>query len=390
MRVNLGDINRDEFAVEPRHHEGIGTLVLVRPRKIKHRWQPHELWLRSLLCREDGTVVSCGFPKFFNYGEDPASDALTERALAADAVEFTEKVDGSLIIRSVVDGVVIWRTRGSHDLGPFRDAVMRVVEAKYPALLDPTYASDGRGESWLFEFVDPDQPVCLRYPEADLRTLARITHSPERDRPSIAMGLLALGMPDRPRRFDLYGSMDAIRQATADMQDEGVVAWCRSADGWHLTKFKSRRYLALHAIRSNLNERRARIYFAARGVRHEPGLREAMAADGIDWEVGSTALQWLPAHLAADEAAYGTSLRIWDAMAPYKDRKGKAQAAKVACEREGRADLFTWAMASLGSDADRTTDAYWAAVCGLSVSEYRAEVARLKDLTAPVAEDDAV
>ena len=33
VRINLGDINRDEFVVDPRHHEGIGTLVLVRPKK---------------------------------------------------------------------------------------------------------------------------------------------------------------------------------------------------------------------------------------------------------------------------------------------------------------------------------------------------------------------
>lgn len=389
MRINLGDINRDEFVVEPRHHEGIGTLVLVRPKKIKHRWEQHELWLRSLLCREDGEVVSCGFPKFFNHGEDPASDIITEAGLAGGNVLMTEKVDGSLIIRSVVNGVVVLRTRGSHELGPFEDKVVRLIARKYPRILDPNVEPH---YSFLFEFVDPEQPVCLRYPAAELYELGDIDHTeavptfwPARRGVSAGFGC------PRPRLYDgLPAVVAELRAAVGDMQDEGVVvATCHPrAHGWHLSKFKSRRYLALHALRSNLTERKAWVYFAERGVASPMSLRSAFDRDGIDWEVGQVAMQWLPGYNVAEVAAYEAAIRIEDAMRPYQDRRGKAEAARRACEREGRPELFTVAMASLDSP-ERRQVAFNAAVCGISVSEYKAEVARLADLTKPVAEDDA-
>lgn len=388
MRINLGDINRDEFVVDPRHHEGIGTLVLVRPKKNKMRWQPHELWLRSLLCREDGEVVSCGLPKFFNYGENAEADAITDRGIANGEARSYEKVDGSLIIRSVVDGVVILRTRGSHDLGRFEDKILRLCARKYWRIFDPDVATF---DSLLFEFVDPSEPVCLRYPEPALYYLGSVAIWDDvpsfwpADRADASSSVGA----SRPAGAHVYKTSAAdLRAEIAERADEGVVvATMLPGSGYHLSKFKSRRYLALHALRTNLTERRAWVYFARKRVTSEAVLRSLFALDGIDWEVGCTAAQWLPSFLDKWQAFDLVCDDILAGMSAEPTRKGKAAAARAACDRHQSPELFTFVMATLDRDPGKANTAFEAAICGLSVSEYKAEVAKLADLTAPVAED---
>lgn len=388
MRIDLQGIDRERFYVDPREHAGIGTLVLVRPRKQMWDWRPGEEWLRSLLCREDGTVVSSGFPKFYNYGENPAADARTDDALARGLVRFVEKVDGSLIIRTVVDGVIIWRTRGAHGLGEFEPGVMRVARGRYPALLDPSW--DPEPGSWLFEYVDADAPICLRYERSDLRTLGFIRHTgaPQILGPAAA-GLAWCGAPPPPRSFDLPRNIAELREAVGGRQDEGVVAWCGLSGGYHLAKFKSRRYLLLHSIRSNLTERRALVYIASKGIVGENHLRASFEADGIDWEVGQEAVRHLATYhqrLAACGDAAGVIMQRVGAAGA--DRKSKALAARAACDDVGRPEMFAWAIA-LATDDPKAADLASAVTCGLSLNEYRNEVARLSDLTAPVADSDA-
>jgi len=171
MRTDLAAIDRTFFFVRTISHPELGALVQIAPQKNKHRWSADELHLRSLLTRPDGRIVSSGFPKFLNVGEDAATDAITAAAISSGRAWFTDKLDGSLIIRDVIDGVVLLRTRGSAEVSGERgDRLHALVAQSHPTLLDPTVLP---GRSLLFEFTSdhPDDRIIIRYDTTSLTAL---------------------------------------------------------------------------------------------------------------------------------------------------------------------------------------------------------------------------
>src|ERR1039458_3678520 len=116
-----------------------GTLVL--PSSNKQTWQIDERVFRSLILDDKGQIISSGFPKFANLNERGFTDHFEDLKTAlthGKDIWLTEKVDGSLIIRSVVAGQIIWRTRGAWGLGQFEEPVMAQV-AQHSELSDPEF-----------------------------------------------------------------------------------------------------------------------------------------------------------------------------------------------------------------------------------------------------------
>src|SRR5688572_24677969 len=123
MRLDVGSIDRTQFKVVEEEGE---TLII--PLKDKYRWRDDELHLRSLVLDATGTVISAGFPKFFNFGEQPERDRELAAAMARGGVEFPEKLDGSLIVADRVGGVPRLRTRGRRLLGEFGPEVDALID----------------------------------------------------------------------------------------------------------------------------------------------------------------------------------------------------------------------------------------------------------------------
>jgi hypothetical protein len=176
-----------------------------------------------------------------------AHDAETRRLLAAGAkVVYTEKLDGTLIIRSVIDGKVHLRTRGNHSLGDFEAPVMALIRERYPLLLE-TGANGSLGWSHVFEYTAPTNRIVVAYDEAKLTALGCVDHEtgafePDQD-PWFDVALV--------ERRDLDADPDAAAKQAAEMTgDEGVVAWIERPDGsCHLVKMKSLWWLRAHALR---------------------------------------------------------------------------------------------------------------------------------------------
>ncbi len=163
--INFDEINRDEFQISKRFLKEIGEVILITPSFEKHKWTPSELHLRSLLCTPDGKICSSGFQKFKNLGEDPEVDLLVKQSILEGKSWFTSKMDGSLVIRSVINGKVHFRTRGSHTLGEgFIGPIMKMVQERYPKLLDPNL--DAR-YSILFEYTSPENKIVVDYAQED-------------------------------------------------------------------------------------------------------------------------------------------------------------------------------------------------------------------------------
>lgn len=254
MKIDLTKINQEDFTVSER-----GDFYLINPRHSKWKWNDNELWYRSLLTRKDGTVVSSGFPKFFNYGEYAPHTKRVKESLKSniDFICYTEKMDGSLIIRDVIDDMPHFRTRGSHELGEFEKPVMELIKEKYPILLGNIF---GRGYSLLMEFVSPTNQIVLRYEEPELYILgaAYFIHKFELLASKNHVESLAriFEVPPVPMRCMTPKSSDDLVAAIYKEQGtEGIVVRIEDPDGEiTLCKMKSETYLMMHRLKSDMNE----------------------------------------------------------------------------------------------------------------------------------------
>jgi hypothetical protein len=160
-----------------KHLEGpYGTLIV--PSQNKWRWSEEERHFRSLLLGEGGQVLSSGFEKFANWDEPNFvhdRESLIKALQSGESVYVLEKIDGSLTIRSVIDGKVIIRTRGTQDGGIRKEVLFEIAGKLYPKLLDPLWMPDS---SLLFEFVSqkPQWQNVLSYHQDDLILLGGVEH----------------------------------------------------------------------------------------------------------------------------------------------------------------------------------------------------------------------
>ncbi len=291
MKIDLSSVNRQEFFVSDREILDGEPVVLICPTKGKHQWVKEELHLRSLLCREDGTIICSGFPKFFNYGEDKDFDLVTQNAIVNGEAKYFEKMDGSLIIRTIINGKVSFRTRGSSDLGEFTHPVMSIVKQKYPLLLDPNFSSS-MDMSLLFEYVSPGNKIILNYSQPDLYFLGfMIIYSNEvapRYYPPSALPNISerLGIKS-PKEYDLGCDLDAIRNQVSGWQGkEGIVIGVpREGGSYLLTKLKTEEYIKLHSLRYHLSDAKIEQICWAGDILEEEALRKILTSAGLDWEV---------------------------------------------------------------------------------------------------------
>jgi hypothetical protein len=298
---------------------------LITPRKSKFRWERDERPYRSLILDPDDKIVSAGFPKFGNSGEPEFEDhdQIFREQLENGKVWFGEKLDGSLAIRSVIDGKVVFRTRGSFDGGPFGPAMSKVAEDKYSLLLDPTVAPD---RSLLFEFVSPRSEfrVILHYPEDDLVYLGSVDHETlglsdleELQADAEKLKLRAVETVEVPHDVDdLLGSWE---------RREGVVARC--AGGQVLVKAKSQSYLALHRLRSHLTPKRIRQQLDEQNetISSVADWAKYLEDHGGDWELVQDTQSFVQAYFQTKQEAEREFAKLYpssrEALERLDDRK---------------------------------------------------------------------
>lgn len=254
---------------------------LVTPRHSKWAWTKEELPFRSAIVR-DGEVVSSGLPKFFGLEEpNGMGDVATLRRELerTGSLTLTEKRDGVLVIRSVIDGNVIFRTRRTHDGGVHAPAIHSLVPDQ---LRDPSLLP---GHSLLFELTDPQWRVVLEYATPQMTLLGSICHRTLRlaaPRETAQLGA-GLGLPT-PQCETWTGSWkELVREIRARQGVEGVVAV--SADGQTLVKLKSDSYCRMHDIRF-VAEGRMLIELCERGRwRDLPEAETWLTAHGVTFDL---------------------------------------------------------------------------------------------------------
>lgn len=288
--LDLSKIDQKEFRISSDPDKG---LHLVCPKKNKWEWSADEKWLRSIVVNNEGRVVSCSFPKFGNYGEFPDDTRRLNQALADKGrVLFSHKEDGSLCVRSVVNGEVILRTRGTlfggddmDDGTPsFGSRFRKTAEEKYPILLDPTWYADD--VTLLFEYVAPDNRVVVGYKEPDLVFLGGVDHAGPKfyllDWPVVSSIAEQYGL-NLVQVHELPDDPQLMLEEVRDWRSEGIVARC--ADGQVLVKVKSAYYLANHRMKFSMTYKTIVEFVKTAQVEDEKDLAEKLKSYDYDWEV---------------------------------------------------------------------------------------------------------
>lgn len=282
MKIDLNSIDKELFDVSRRAIEGLGEFYLIQPNDLSVKWNNNNLHLRSVMCNLDGEIVSSGFPKFFNHGENVDSDRILLNALRSGQVPtLSMKEDGSLIIRDVINGVVHFRTRGNHDLGDFHKDVMTIIRKQYRLLLDPEI---GVHQSILFEYTSESNRIIVAYNTPKLTYLATM-HRGIGKIPEIVFNNPFSSVEEAEQFNFEYSSIDELISSIRNKKGvEGIIIRVVNPDTgmFHLIKLKSLWYLYLHSMKFSLGRNRILELCVKLDLEHDAD--EKLSAFGLDFE----------------------------------------------------------------------------------------------------------
>lgn len=247
-------------------------------------WDQRTLPLRSLVVRDDPPheIVSMGFPKFGNWDEDDEGTALIRRALDSESeLTVTEKIDGSLVVRSVVDGEVMIRTRGSLS-GAIAELAREVAEKSSPRLMDPDWMA---GESLLMELTSPQTRVIIPHSVESLTILGVASHETAwvTEREDVERAAQEAGLAITPAISADSGAEEIFTRIRGWRGREGVVIQDRESGA--LLRLKSEEYLRLHLLRFNLTPRSIRELCEREGISDLDSFTSYIERQDADWEL---------------------------------------------------------------------------------------------------------
>lgn len=293
MKINLNTIDRDNFIVKEVQFAG-QRAFLVNPNHIGSKWTPQNLIFRSSIWGESGELLSAGLKKFHNAHECPEIDPLPASLRGARVLE---KLDGSLGIFDLVNGVFSSRTRGTANSNQLENAAdFEEIKAKYDI---EGYLREFPYASILCEITSPRQRIVIDYgnkPEAYLIGVVDKRDYSYFRQDEVDEIAKDLGMP-RPRSYEF----DSIEDITAQLQTlKGIEGYCLYyGNDQKIRKFKADFYLTLHRLKSEIsNQEKLCELYTNIGRPSFAGFQKYLN-DAFDWEIA--------------QMAYGDCSRICDA-----------------------------------------------------------------------------
>ena len=236
------------------------NLRLIIPTRVtaisNSAWNKDNLWLRSRVETLDGKTVSQGFSKFWNIGTGTEGFVITAadiaQAITNDDAIATIKLDGSLLIRSVHEGKIILRTRGSFGYEHLDNAweIDKIFKQKYPRLWDVTFCPNS---SLLFEWTTPNNQIVIKYQEPELTLIGAVQHWDMKYTTIEGLDVISniLQIPlVQWYKLDSQGFHNLMQKLAIEKNIEGWVV--RINNEQTLVKIKCDHYLALHRLKSNL------------------------------------------------------------------------------------------------------------------------------------------
>ena len=259
MKIDLDKVDRTQFMVH--EHSLNGEIVhLIQPQHIGTKWTQDNKHMRSVVVNYEGEVISAGFPKFTNWGENPDHFPVPT---SLRNCTIMEKLDGSLLIVSRYKGQYILRTRGTvdasvlangHELELFKEKFLKSLTHDIP---------DTWNVSILFEWVSPINKIVLNYgDEPDWYVVGIVHHS---DYSLYSQSELDMWAENkgfkRPATYTFTDVNDLLQNVDQWKGKEGVCVYSKNDQTIH--KVKSADYLIKHRFKSEATlENTLDLYFS--------------------------------------------------------------------------------------------------------------------------------
>lgn len=248
MKIDLNAIDQEQFMVHPHIVNG-ETLWLVQPQHISAKWRQDNKHFRSSVWNDEGELVSAGFPKFVNWGENPENFPVPNSLKNTNIVE---KLDGSLLIVSKYKGNIILRTRGTVDASKLDNGhELELFKERYLSALLKSNNVDTWNYSYLFEWTSPVQRIILSYgDEPEWTLVGAVNHTDYSLWTQIELDAFAKDKLLRPK-FYKFPSIDELLKNIEEWKGkEGVCIYSKNDQEIH--KIKSAWYLYLHRMKEAL------------------------------------------------------------------------------------------------------------------------------------------
>ncbi len=154
-----------------------GLVVANASKLLFSPTAPHQLYAKGLVYRRDPyEVVGVPLLKIYNAHEALGVAHLESMYQRGARAQFVDKADGTFIARHVVDGKVLFSTRGmletqadDAESQKFFTWTRAIAADRYPQLLDPESSPDA---TLMFELVGPENRIVTSYSEWNLVYIA--------------------------------------------------------------------------------------------------------------------------------------------------------------------------------------------------------------------------
>ena len=258
MKIDLQAIDRESFHVNEHVLNG-ERVYLVIPKNMGVKWTAENKIFRSSLWNWNGELISAGFKKFSNWGENPEVFPLPK---TLEGAVITEKIDGSLIIISKYNGHLIVRTRGTVDATALENGY-ELNDQAFKSIVHSLENHSDFNWSYLFEWVSPTQRIILNYGDRpDWYLVGAVHHNNYRLLSQHGLDILADSLHfKRPQHYE-FPSISSMISAVEEWKDrEGVCVYSNGGQSIH--KIKSFSYLAKHRFKSEATlENTLELYFS--------------------------------------------------------------------------------------------------------------------------------
>ena len=258
MKIDLDKVDRTQFMVH--EHSLNGEIVhLIQPQHIGTKWTQDNKHMRSVVVNYEGEVISAGFPKFTNWGENPDHFPVPTSLRNCTVME---KLDGSLLIVSKYKGQYILRTRGTVDASTMANG--HELELFKSTILNKLHDNnDTWNYSVLFEWLSPINKIVLSYGDEPMwKLVGFVDHSDYSLATQDMLDLMAKKYNLlRPEIYTFTDVNDLLQNVDQWKGKEGVCVYSKNDQTIH--KVKSADYLIKHRFKSEATlENTLDLYFS--------------------------------------------------------------------------------------------------------------------------------
>jgi hypothetical protein len=361
MKIDLDKVDRTQFMVH--EHSLNGEIVyLIQPQHIGTQWRQDNKHMRSVVVNYEGEVISAGFPKFTNWGENPDNFPVPNSLKNATVVE---KLDGSLLIVSKYNGQYILRTRGTvdasimangHELEIFKNAILKKLDEL------PVDVTGSWNYSMLFEWVSPINKIVLNYgDEPDWYLVGVVNHINYSLQMQDTLNEFArVADLKRPATYTFSSVQDMLRDVDQWKGKEGVCVYSKNDQTIH--KVKSADYLIKHRFKSEATlENTLDLYFSYGKPSYQEF--ESKLTETFDYEcfemVRGYASQICDASKEVNKIVDGFKSFIDNQLKVLSTRKEQAQKVISSYSESNRASMIFSLLDGKSLTADQQKKLFW-------------------------------